>query len=81
MGIQYLKSPARFLNRDYVNKRGLDLSKKVLWVSVGQRAADLRAIKVGGQKKVLPIGPRAVKAGSNWAGQQNFFLISNFDSP
>ena len=46
MGIEYLKSPARLLDRDYVNKRGLDLSKKVLWVSVGQRAADLRAVKV-----------------------------------
>ena len=31
-------------------KKGLDLSKEVLWVSVGQRAADLQAVKVGGQK-------------------------------
>ena len=34
-----------------VNKRDLDLSKEVLWVSVGQRAAVLQAVKVGGQKK------------------------------
>ena len=40
---------------DCVNKRGLDLSKEVLWVSVGQRAAVLRAVKVEGQKKILPI--------------------------
>ena len=53
MGIEYLKSPARLLNRDQVNKGGLDLSKEVLWVSVGQRAADLRAVKVGGWKKSL----------------------------
>ena len=57
MEIKYFKSPARLLNRDYFNKRGLDLSKEVLWVSVGQRAADLRAVKVGGQQKILPSGP------------------------
>ena len=34
-----------------VNKKGLDLSKEVLWVSVDQRVADLRAVKVGGKKK------------------------------
>ena len=51
MEIKYIKSAARILNRNCVNKRGLDLSKNVLWVSVGQRAADLRAVKVGGQKK------------------------------
>ena len=51
MEIKYIKSAARVLNRDCVNKRGLDLSKNVLWVSVGQGAADLQAVKVGGQKK------------------------------
>ena len=50
--IRYIKSAARVLNRNCVNKRGLDLSKNVLWVSVGQGAADLRAVKVGGQKKI-----------------------------
>ena len=52
MEIKYLKSPARLLDRG-----GLDLSKEVLWVSVGQRAADLRAVKVGGQRKILPSSP------------------------
>ena len=51
MEIKYFKSPARLLNRDYFDKGGLDLSKEVLWVSVGQRAADLRAVKVGVEKK------------------------------
>ena len=46
--MKYTKSAARVLDRDCVNKGGLDLSKEVLGVSVGQRAADLR---VGGQKK------------------------------
>ena len=32
----------------YVNRRGLDLSKEVLWISVGQRAAKLQAVKFGG---------------------------------
>ena len=45
MGIEYLKSPTRLLNRDLVNEGGLDLSKEVLWISVGQRAADLQAVK------------------------------------
>ena len=52
MEIKYIKSAARILNRDYINKGGLDLSKNVLWVSVDQRAEDLRAVKVGGQKKI-----------------------------
>ena len=57
MEIKYIKSAARVLNRDCVSKRGLDLLKNVLWVFVGQGAADLRAAKVGGQKIILPIGP------------------------
>ena len=61
MEIEYLKSPVRLLNRDQVNKGGLDLSKEVLWVAVGQRAADLCAVKVGVQKRILPIGPAQAK--------------------
>ena len=48
---EYIKSAARVLNRDCVNKKGLYISKEVLWVSVGQRAAEIRAVKVGGQQK------------------------------
>ena len=54
MEIEYVKSAVRLLNRDCVNKKGLDLSKEVLWVSVGQRIAELTVIKVGGLKKNLP---------------------------
>ena len=46
MEIEYLKSAVRLLNKDCVNKRGLDLSKEVLLVSVGQRRAELPAVKV-----------------------------------
>ena len=56
MEIKYIESAARVLYRDCVNKGGLDLSKEVLWVSVGQRAAELQAVKVGGQQKILPVG-------------------------
>ena len=56
MEIKYIKSAARILNRNCVNKGGLDLSKNVLWVSVGQGAADLWAVKVGGKRKIPPIG-------------------------
>ena len=65
MEMKYIKSAARVLNRNCVNKRGLDLSKNVLWVSVGQGAADLRAVKVGGQKKILPIGPVRTRLARN----------------
>ena len=63
MEIRYIKSAARVLNRDCVNKGDLDIYKNILWVSVGQRAVDLRAVKVGGQKKFL----RSV-----WCGQSGF---------
>ena len=64
MEMKYIKSAARVLNRNCVNKRGLDLSKEILWVD--QRETELRAVKVGGQKKILPIGPvrtRIARAG------------------
>ena len=51
MEIKYIESASRLLNRVWVNIRGLDLSKEVQWVSVGQMAAELPAIKVGGLKK------------------------------
>ena len=66
MEIKCVKSATRLLDRIWVNKGGLDLSKEVLWVSVGQRAAVLQAVKVGGQKKILPIAPvrtRIARAG------------------
>ena len=44
MEIKCIKSAARLLDIDCVNKGGLDLSKEVLWVSVGQRAAALQVI-------------------------------------
>ena len=61
MEIKSIKSASRLLNRNYVNKRGLDLSKEVLWVSVGKRAAELQAVKVGGQNEILPISPAQAK--------------------
>ena len=38
-------------------KGGSDLSKEVLWVSVGQLAAKLQAVKVEELKKILPPSP------------------------
>ena len=80
MELKYIKSTARLLNRVWVNKGGLDLSKEVLWVSVGQRAADLRTVKVGGHQKKSADRPIAGEVGSNLADWQNFFLTFNFDS-
>ena len=39
-----LKNAASLLVREYVNRRGLDLTKEVLWVSVCQRVAKLQAV-------------------------------------
>ena len=50
-GDKYLKRAARLLNRYYVNREALDLSKDVLWVSVGQMVAALPATKVECLKK------------------------------
>ena len=46
MEVKYPKSAARLLNRVYVNRKALDLSVEVLWVSVSQRAAELKAINI-----------------------------------
>ena len=73
MDIKYIKSAARVLNRKFVNKGGLDLSKNVLWVSVGQGAADLRAVKVRGQKKILQIGSLRAKGARTRLIGRNFF--------
>ena len=35
MEMECIKSVARLLDIDFVNKGGLDLSKEVVWVSVG----------------------------------------------
>ena len=80
MEIKYNKCVAGLLNRNWVNIGGLHLSKEVLWVSVGQRAAELRAVKVEGQQKNSADQPGAGEAGSNLADRQNFLLTSNFDS-
>ena len=63
MEIRCIKSAARVFNRNCVNKGGLNLSKNVLWVSVDQGAADLQAVKVGGQKKFCQ---------SAWCGRSRF---------
>ena len=43
----YLKNAVRLFDRLYVNRRGLNLSNEVMWVSEGQRAAELPAVKFG----------------------------------
>ena len=51
---------------------GCNCSKEELWVSIGQLAAKLKAVKAGGQKKILP-PPRRGETGLDWAERQNFF--------
>ena len=73
MEMKYIKYAERPLKRDCVNRRGLDLFKEVLWVSVGQRGAELSAVKVGGLKKNSAIWPGAGYSSSRLAAWQNFF--------
>ena len=73
MEIKYIKSAARILNRNCVNKQDLDLSKNVLWFSVGQGAANLRAVKVGGLKKNLAEWPVSNPSSPRRAEWPNFF--------
>ena len=61
MGIECIKSATRLLDIDCVNKRALDLSKEVLWVSIGQRATVLWTVKVGGQKENSADQPARMK--------------------
>ena len=80
--MKYVKSTGILLNRNYVNRRGLDLPKEVLWVSVCQRAAKLPSGKVGGLKKNSAMRAGAGESVSNPAAWQNFFqtLLSNTNS-
>ena len=58
---KYLLNADSFLIRKCVNRGGLDLSKEVLWISVGQRIAKLQAVKVGDLKKILPLNLSRIK--------------------
>ena len=73
MEIKYIKSAARVLNRNCVNIGGLDLSKNILWVFVGQGVADLQAVKVGGQQNFLPIGSVRIRFARAWPFGRIFF--------
>ena len=75
-----LKSATRLLNRVCVGRRGLDISKEVLWISVRQREAKLPAGKVGGLKKNSAMRPGVGELVSNPTAWQNFFQTSNFAS-
>ena len=65
-GNTLVKTAARLLDGNWVNNGGLDLLKEVLWVSVGQRSAELQAVKVR-DKKNLPLHPAQAK--QVWTGQ------------
>ena len=55
------KSAARIFNRDCINRRGLDLSKEVLWVTTSQRAAEQTAVKFGGKKILTQVRPHRTR--------------------
>ena len=53
IGKTYIKNSFSPLNWNLCWE-GWNLSKMLLWVSVGQLAAKLQAVKIGGLKKILP---------------------------
>ena len=77
--IKCLKSATRLLNRVCVGRRGLDLSKEVLWISVCQRAAELPAAKLEVWKKILPRGRVQDQLTRARPSGIIFFQTSNFD--
>ena len=66
MEIKYMKSAARLLDRNFVNKRGLDLSKEVLLVSLGQRAEKLQDLRFGVLKKNSVAWPESNHTSAAW---------------
>ena len=61
------RGESRNLQRKY-------LSKQVLWVSVGQLAAKLQAVKVGGLKRILLLSPlRASQIETIYVKEVNIF--------
>ena len=51
----------------------MDLSNEVLNIDFGQEAAKIQEVKVGGQKKYLPIGPvRTHRPGVSRVGRYFF---------
>ena len=49
-----IKNPNSPLNMDI---KEVSIFSEVMWVSVGQLAAKLQAVKIGGLKRILPLGP------------------------
>ena len=74
MEIKCIKSASRLLDKNCVNKGGLDLSKEVLWVSVSQKAVVLQAVTVEGQKKNSANRPGSNLLCPRQADRQNFFF-------
>ena len=68
------------MNRACANRRGLDLSKEVLWASLGQRAAKLWSVKLWWWSDRPGLEPEPHSFGSSLAEWQDFFQIFNFDS-
>ena len=71
MDIKYIKVLLGFWTDTM--SRGVDLFNEVPWVSVGQRALGLSAIKVGGSKKILPLSPAQVHPVRAWPSSKIFY--------
>ena len=77
----YLYNATSLSIRKYFNRGVLDISKDVLWVSVGQRTAKLQAVKVGDLRKILLHGRTRTKRGRPGFESWTIRSSSKFDSP
>ena len=59
----------------------LDLSKEVLWVSVGQGTAKLQTVKVGCLEKILPLSQPSTSCGKPGFDTRMMGLSSKFKGP
>ena len=73
-------NPARPLNWNCACEGGWDLFKEVLWVSVGQIALKLQAVKVEGLTKNSAPGPRRISRVQPGFNSHTIGSPSNFDS-
>ena len=76
MEIKCLISATRLLNRVWLGRQDLDLSKEVLWISVCQRALKLPAVKVGGLTKNSAALPE-----SSQTSTAQVQVLDDFDHP
>ena len=72
-----IKNPNSPLNMDI---KEVSIFSEVMWVSVGQLAAKLQAVKIGGLKRILPLGQTRATRGQPGVDSRTMGSSSIFSS-